>query len=477
MPKQAPACVLPGNCHFKPRIQIRGLLPVLFIFLIHLFLVTTPLQAETCLVCDNEITGRYLIYQRDGESLTICENCKKTKPACAACRLPTGDGETLAGKLFCSTCAEEMRKRPVCGICENLILEGSATTYPDLDLVICAACQRKSRPCQTCRIPLGRPGDDNSHCAACQQRLISAPHCLHCNRALLESHTVYRSKDDNEYPICNACQRLYPPCNLCGIPAKHTVRLDNRLVCEECQANLDLCQRCQRPVVMMTSFMLSQGVFCRSCVARNPGCDSCGAPVPKGEPALPDGRMICPECRADAITRIDDVISLFKPIRQLIEKSLSMPVREIQEIRFADRQEMLALTVNMPAEARRRLEDAPAGLFERQGELWRIHVLPWQRRDILSGVLAHEFSHALFADYFPDNDRLEEIEGFCEWIRWKVMKKLGDEAGQKVLEKRTDFYGRSFQLIRSIEEESGPRGVFEWIGRFEEDPVPGRFGR
>lgn len=435
------------------------------------------LAADDCRICHQRIEGRYFEFSRDGDRILVCESCRKNHPPCSLCRLPAADGETISGRIFCPDCAREIKKRPRCSLCDALILEGTATVFPDRGLTVCAACRRERPACRLCHIPLGRPGDGEEYCQECQARRNEAPRCLHCGRVLLESHMVYRAQNGEESAVCQDCCRRYPPCSLCGIPAREAEIIDGRRICVRCRGQLDCCVSCGRPMVMMTSFLLSRGVYCRDCLATHPACDSCGAPVPAGAGVLPDGRSICSSCRAEAVSSQAEVETLFAPIRRLIETSLDLPVRAINGIHFADRQEMLRLARNLPAEARRRMEDAPSGLFERRGEEWRIHVLPWQRRDVLQGVLAHEFAHALLAEYFPGNDRLEEIEGFCEWIRYKVMKKLGDGPGMTLLETRTDFYGRAFRQVLEREKTEGPRGVFRWIGRFEEGPLPGRFGR
>ncbi len=113
------------------------------------------------------------------------------------------------------------------------------------------------------------------------------------------------------------------------------------------------------------------------------------------------------------------------------------------------------------------MEEYPLGLFVREGEVFDIYCLPNLRRDVLRGVLAHEFAHAFLQEHYPSVKSVEESEGFCEWVRYRFMKSAGDERGIEALMKRYDFYGKSVRRFLDEEKATGVAGVFDRIGRHE----------
>jgi hypothetical protein len=453
--------------------KIVTLLSFLFFSLFFSIFTCTSVLALECDSCRTTIEARYFTYTLDSGDWTVCEDCNKNGNRCEMCNIPDQNLTTKDGVTCCSRCEKKLATIPLCNYCQKRML-GAGISFPDRGINMCGDCKKRASLCKICRIPLGLAGDNNSHCSECLEKLAEAPCCNTCGKQLLESHTVYQTKDNQEIHICQNCKRKLRSCYVCGVPSKQTESHEGKDICQVCLAKLDRCGNCNAPVITYYNFTLSDYVYCKKCVDQNPSCDACGVPVDKNAPSLADGRIICEVCQETAVTEIADVLRIFEPLQRLIEKSLKMPVREIEEIRFADKQKMIELAKDIVIPGSR-MENYPSGLFVRQGKKFRIYVLPSQPENILRGVLAHEFSHAFLAEYFPGNQKLEELEGFCEWIRYKVMRKYKDEKGIKKLLKRKDFYGNSFQKIRSIELKNGIHGVFQFISRFEEEEITGRF--
>ena len=377
--------------------------------LILLALLAPPAAAGeapvVCAGCDAEIAGRYfLIRDVEGTERAYCAACRENLPACAFCRHPVRDGVERDGKPACPACAA---------------------------------------------------------------RFDAAPACALCGRRLLEAHVVYTPKEGGEKThVCRVCAKSAPACALCGVPSNALETVGGKSVCPDCRAKLPVCRTCGAPMPTRTSFILSGYSYCPECVRRNPPCDSCGAPAAGGR-ALPDGRLVCADCDRDAVTDVKEVEGMLARIRETTERSLGMKVRAFRKVAFADKQEIARLFRRGGGDRERRMEEYPLGLFVREGEVFDIYCLPHLRRDVLRGVLAHEFAHAFLQEHYPSVKSVEENEGFCEWVRYRFMKAAGDARGVEALMKRDDFYGKAFRAFLDVERAGGVAGVFDHIGRHE----------
>lgn len=436
--------------------------------------VAAPLPAGAeedlrCAGCDAAIEGAYTRFATPEGDAAFCGGCRENLPPCRLCRLPVRGGERGAAGAVCAHCAERWAAIPACSWCGERLVDGG-TSLPELNLSVCRACRRERTPCAMCKLPLGLPGDDATTCSRCLARVEAAPRCSVCDEKLLGAHMVYTAGDGGKTRVCRDCARAAKACALCGVPAKVFERLQGKDVCPGCAASLPRCRGCGAAMRTRTIFTLSEHAYCPDCVRREPPCDSCGAPAGSGA-SLPDGRSVCADCRKDAVGDERQVRAMLEEIRGVMERSLGLKVREIAGVRFADRQEITRLFAAGGGGKERRMEEYPAGLFERAGERFNIYVLPHMRRDVLRGVLAHEFAHALLNEHYPSVASVEENEGFCEWVRYRFMKAGGDERGVAALMARDDLYGKAFRSFLATEKEGGVAAVFDRIGKDEPGTV------
>lgn len=423
-------------------------------------------EAPVCAGCDRAIDGQYYRFQNhEGGETVFCVACRDALPPCAFCRFPVRGGGGRDGLVLCPHCRAKYDALPACSWCGKR-LTGAHKVIASRGLHLCPECERTRPACALCKVPLGLAGDGNEHCARCLERIAEAPACAVCGRPLVETHVVYTSREGGRTRVCRDCAERAPRCELCGVPSRHLGTASGRLICGDCQAKLPACRTCGAPMVTRTSFTLSEFAYCPDCVSRNPPCDSCGAPAAGGE-ALPDGRTICADCARDAVTDVEEVRAMLGAIRETFERSLGMPVRPFRRISFADKREITALFRSGGGDRERRMEEYPVGLFVREGESFDVHCLPSVRRDVLRGVLAHEFAHAFLAEHYPSVKSVEEAEGFCEWVRYRFMKSAGDARGVETLMRRDDFYGRAFRRFLDLEKAGGVAGVFDHVGRGE----------
>jgi hypothetical protein len=439
---------------------------ILFLSIVFLF-ITINLYSEnlSCNYCNSQIEGKYFSFNIDGNSINICETCLKNSKKCSLCNIPVKNYKKIDNLILCKNCNIKYSKLPVCSYCKKKII-GKAQKFRKKNIWICNDCFKTASKCKLCKIPLGLKGDNEDYCSSCIQTVKKSKSCYHCNKKLLGKYVEYTINNNEKKYICLSCKNKYEKCYLCGFPSRYLENVDSEKVCYDCLKKVDKCRNCGKYCLKRYDFILSKFVYCDNCVKNYSSCSSCGAPT-NGVLPLEDGRVVCDDCIANCVKNITEVKEIFFEIKKMIEKALKIKVREIKKIRFADRNQMIKLSKNLDGITDTRLESYPSGLFQRKGEIYNIFVLPYLRKDILKGVIAHEFAHAFLAEYHPNNQNLEEVEGFCEWVRYKVLKKYKDKAGIKNMKKRKDFYGKAFRKIYKIDKQQGYKKVFEYIARFD----------
>ena len=75
-------------------------------------------------------------------------------------------------------------------------------------------------------------------------------------------------------------------------------------------------------------------------------------------------------------------------------------------------------------------------------------------------VMAHEYAHAWQAENCPWQQETLIIEGFAEWVAYRVLMLLGAGKKAALMEERTDIYGQGLQRMLSVEREGGTAAVF-----------------
>ena len=420
-----------------------------------------------CDLCKKEINGRY--YQikdkaETGSGTYVCQQCYDGTPKCQSCKGLMISAREIGGKKVCDRCFEHYKDSPVCSICKNNILD-SYMKYvnPSTNDVnyVCKSCGEKSEKCGICSIPSAalENYEDKRICHACVERLKSAQECNICKKHIASS---YRRYDDQKNArvvyICDNCGSTYPKCYVCSVPSASLSDIQQKQVCPACLPNLKKCYGCGMYIFKVSyKYEVMDTVYCSDCQKKTDKCDVCGLPTGANPVVLTDGRKICPDCESTAVKDIGTVRDLYDAVAGFLIDEYRMKIGHINEISFKEVDEMKALGQKTPTAEK---GTVPLGIFSRHGEEFDIYVQKNLPKNLLIGVLAHEYAHAYVHDLYPDFEDALINEGFAEWIRHKMHTRIGDEKGAKLIEIRKDLYGDGYKKIEAIEKSEGLNGVF-----------------
>lgn len=394
-----------------------------------------------CDLCREEVVGRYVVYDRDGSKVTVCDACDKKYPHCKACGMPfTETPVVVGGESLCPPCAKDV---VTCGICDRVI-RGAYTVF-----------RSEGKEWKVCE-----------SCAATS-------------------------------PRCSACKR--------PLKTDEVVQTGDKILCRDCDETLPDCEACAQPIIGTRYMLrFRPGEFCEPCWEGRPVCSMCGAPCGDTHASLSDGRILCDRCDATAITSLVQIRQIYDTIKPILEKELGKPIRHNIALRLVgpDEIDKLPPQFKNPAgrgtaagslppgmidatastaptatggtgtngnirrigpDARRGSEYKELGKFVRVGNSFEIRILSGQPRDWAWETVAHELAHAWQSEYNPDlNDSAWE-EGFAQWAAEIVLHDQGKDEQLERLRLRDDFYGQAYRIVNRYEALRGKEGVLHMV--------------
>lgn len=431
-----------------------------------------PIFASEDLVCDicsSPITGQYYTVRDRSDSgsgqRTICKNCHETRPRCDMCRGVARELAALQGKNLCPGCLESVKNSPRCSSCGDYIT-GSYVRYKDPDTGretdVCAKCNESKPKCDMCRgIMLEEFSLQGMRlCRACVDRVKSSPTCSICKNYIVGDYVKYEDKKTGLASlICKRCGDTLDKCYVCGVPSDNLSAVRGKRVCGQCLARAKKCHGCGDYILKVSfNYEIAEQSYCTECENDTPKCDVCGMPAGPSPVKLSDGRIFCPDCEGTSVKDVETVRSLYEAVSAYLVREYRMEIAPVSEIGFREIGELAELGKGAPTAEK---DVVPLGLFYRRGPKVDIYVQKNLPRNLLTGVIAHEYAHAYMYEKSPDFRDSEISEGFAEWIRYKTLMRLNDEKGAKLIELRRDIYGRGYQKVSKVEKESGLQGVFD----------------
>jgi hypothetical protein len=201
-------------------------------------------------------------------------------------------------------------------------------------------------------------------------------------------------------------------CNLCGAPLSATYHV---------YAHTGLGRRL---------------AVCNACVQHKVVCAGCGVPLADGFARLSDGRPICPTCRASAV---DDVLAA-------------------RALYSHDDMQRLQAALARPSEGGRLL-----GVYVKLGARREIALETGLPRLLMLKVIAHEYGHAWQGENCPFLTDAQLLEGFCEWVAYKVLGAIGAADVQMRQVVAPGFYGDALRRILDIEMTGGVEAVLRTV--------------
>ncbi len=360
--------------------------------------------------------------------------------------------------------AEELQ----CGRCGKTI-QGQYVSY-SLDgnkkLLVCQKCDKQLLHCKACGLPFHNKDlvkiKGEILCKPCYDNSIF---CNICNRRI--NGKYYQSKDGSE-KYCSHCYNRYPRCAVCDRPG-NLHRLDGgKSVCDECLAKLPLCGSCGKPIVgTYYKFDSSDQLFCEKCKNHNPKCYSCGVPLGKQHFRFDDGRRVCINCNNRAVYDVEQIKQIMAEVEQLCVKHLGLKVNTPYQLQIKPMNSKSSIQANKAKKGEN--GDSPLfgkelGLYRRlngKSEIFLLYGLP---KEMLYDTAAHEYAHAWQSENCINNQSLEILEGFAQWVSSQILHIKNFPKTLEHLEARTDNpYGTGYHKVKSLEQRMGKVRMIEYI--------------
>lgn len=285
-------------------------------------------------------------------------------------------------------------------------------------------------------------------------------YCNLCGRPLHGVQFIYQhpAQPDRVLVVCGHCHRLALKCRQCRQP----MRIDRAVagLCAACVSGAPRCRSCGAIITERYCDISGYGPYCETCHATRQRCDVCGVPLDAQAQHLPDGRAICSTCQQTAIIDAGQASQLFHQTTGLIDSRLALGLRIGVRFVVTDRPGLRAQLHKIKPDQLHEA-DQVLGIYVRDGRRRTIYVENGLPRILFVQVVAHEWTHAWQAENCPLARDVLIVEGFAEWLAYKVLQAMGASKKMALMTERTDLYGEGLRLMLARETRDGVTGVLQ----------------
>lgn len=292
--------------------------------------------------------------------------------------------------------------------------------------------------------------------------------CHLCGEKLHGNYFIY----DNHLVVCERCNATVPHCSQCNLPSRQLTQARGVLICPACRKKASVCPCCHEPILGRYYIIGDSPLqYCESCVKTRPHCDICRVPLDDQGQVFPgrDGKMYrCASCLRSAVTRTGEAERLYRETFALLIKELQLEIAALPKLNIVERAVLADLNHQAVA---LQSSDAPVGpeqqhllgFFQRIDEERTIYIERLLPRTLFQAVAAHELAHAWQSFHAPSTQTPQIVEGFAEWVAYRVLLALGQQKDAARLTRRSDndIYGEGLQYFIALERQSGQQGVIE----------------
>jgi len=290
--------------------------------------------------------------------------------------------------------------------------------------------------------------------------------CATCGRQITGSYKVYLGK-----PYCSeSClSDALPKCVVCGKPTLKSIRPTGdpeKIYCSlECfQSTLSKCEICAEPLMQWVT--VNNHKYCRNC-AKLPRCLNCG--LPGAQNRFADGRHICSQCLATAIIDQVQAEKLFRQVRDDIYAYLNLKTNHPIHFRLIDAAAFMSLAGRHSSSQQGHYEVSERyrtrwGVQSRVAGTYTIYVLSALSPPRFRNTAAHELAHDLGFELFPAVQKLEDVEGFAEYIAAIMNSYWGnDNLNQEKLQNLQKDYANAYEKFLNIGSKDGLKDVMAYM--------------
>lgn len=309
--------------------------------------------------------------------------------------------------------------------------------------------------CASCNQPIQTSYYRAGGQAYCSQRCLvtSLPKCDECGRRLSTEHLVWR---DQRYCSRECLDQVLPKCEICGTALQTAHVINGRTYCEQ--------------------------------DAGRPRCEKCGQPFVRGF-ELGDGRKVCATCDQSLIYRLRDAQPYYRTAQVEVARVTGLRSSSIPPLHLVGLDDLQHKTGKQPAAGIRQ-----RGLYDRtvvvettrdgSGRVTRrrenvtknIYILYGLAPDEFTATAAHELTHDLLAEHYPDfaaaaPDWAEE--GICQYVAAAVARALGHETVLNEIETNPDpAYGDGYRWLKLRFGDDNWTAIQKWLNRIDPNSLP-----
>ena len=291
--------------------------------------------------------------------------------------------------------------------------------------------------------------------------------CHLCGKELQGNYLLY----DNGLVVCERCQNTLPHCSRCGIPSRQFTATRGELICPACLQKLPLCACCHEPI-LGRYFIIgdSPSPYCEECTQTRPRCDICRVPILDSQVKVFRGRdgpiYRCASCLSSAVTTLAEAECLYHDTQLLLMRELALDVAVLPKLHLVERARLIELHQQAGVPPDSDASPGPEqqhllGYFKRVNDDWDIYIEHLLPKTLFQAVAAHELAHAWQSTHTPEGQSLKIVEGFAEWVAYRVLLALGQQREAARLTRRNDLYGEGLQYFIQLEREHGRTGVLQ----------------
>lgn len=292
-------------------------------------------------------------------------------------------------------------------------------------------------------------------------------HCQLCGKPLTGRYHVVRHAlwtDDQRMCVCSVCLAVRARCSQCNLPISQDASTTGSMLCPTCAESLPHCLACGKQITGKQYLRRhsEQGPYCANCIRVRPKCDICGMPQTNRRWQLADGRVVCEVCNHTAVYTQQQADQLYKMLRLHVQQILGLATSQSVALYLIDRNEMAARLrqVTLPRPELATNINQVLGLFARFPEVGpSIFMQTGLPRLIFLQIAGHEYAHAWQHERCPDLDDLLKVEGFAEWVAYRVLGAYRADAEQAIMRDRTDLYGQGLAWALALDAQGGPAAV------------------
>ena len=278
--------------------------------------------------------------------------------------------------------------------------------------------------------------------------------CQLCGRVLGQLRYEYPHPAWPARPmvVCAHCRRLAPRCRRCQQPMRADLAIAG--LCARCASDAPRCLACGMFIAREYYEINRRGPFCPTCYATRQRCEVCASPLDNRARYLPDGRAVCSACQQTAIIDTSEATHWFDDNVRLVYHVLGLSLRIGARFVLTDRPGLQA-QIQQYQPGMIHSADRVLGVYVRDGRLRTIYIENGLPRILFIQVAAHEWAHAWQAENCPLVRDVLVVEGFAEWVAYKVLQAKQAVKKMQLMIDRVDWYGEWLRMMLACEARGG----------------------